>query len=245
MGVSVGRLAAICLLAIGIALLALLPGLSDAQARPVTKAKFARAAGDEFRGCRIQPPKQFLKRESFIKGGQLQPAEHRKALLYRVKHYGHVEGIGMEKHNPMNAMKQAVTTRFMGLPLSVHQKIVPALRCVERRIQKSCTKKQSRYTARAVGGFRSANTFRGGEVSNHLFGTAIDIDPEKNPCCGCVDPWPSNPRCMKAKSVWEKASLPRCWVDAFERYGFYWLGRDQLEDTMHFEFLGDPDRILP
>jgi hypothetical protein len=45
--------------------------------------------------------------------------------------------------------------------------------------------------------------------------------------------------------VWEKTSLPRCWVEAFERYGFYWLGRDQLEDTMHFEFLGDPDRILP
>lgn len=38
--------------------------------------------------------------------------------------------------------------------------------------------------------------------------------------------------------------MPRCWVSAFERFGFYWLGRDALEDTMHFEFLGDPDRIL-
>jgi hypothetical protein len=30
------------------------------------------------------------------------------------------------------------------------------------------------------------------------------------------------------------------------KVGFYWLGRDpQLRDTMHFEFLGNPDRIVP
>jgi hypothetical protein len=33
-------------------------------------------------------------------------------------------------------------------------------------------------------------------------------------------------------------------VDTFERFGFYWLGNDVLEDTMHFEFLGDPDKII-
>ena len=37
--------------------------------------------------------------------------------------------------------------------------------------------------------------------------------------------------------------MPACWVKAFERFGFYWLGRDELEDTMHFEFLGDPAKI--
>ena len=37
-------------------------------------------------------------------------------------------------------------------------------------------------------------------------------------------------------------ALPKCWIDAFEHYGFYWLGRDpDLRDTMHFEFLGDPE----
>jgi hypothetical protein len=39
-------------------------------------------------------------------------------------------------------------------------------------------------------------------------------------------------------------AMPECWVHAFERYGFYWLGHDVLRDTMHFEFLGDPDRIV-
>jgi hypothetical protein len=38
-------------------------------------------------------------------------------------------------------------------------------------------------------------------------------------------------------------SMPECWIRQFERYGFYWLGRDELEDTMHFEFLGDPDQV--
>ena len=32
-------------------------------------------------------------------------------------------------------------------------------------------------------------------------------------------------------------------MHAFERYGFYWLGHDVLMDTMHYEFLGDPDKI--
>jgi hypothetical protein len=39
-------------------------------------------------------------------------------------------------------------------------------------------------------------------------------------------------------------AMPECWVHAFERYGFYWLGHDVLRDTMHYEFLGDPDHIL-
>ena len=39
-------------------------------------------------------------------------------------------------------------------------------------------------------------------------------------------------------------AMPECWVHAFERFGFYWLGHDVLQDTMHFEFLGDPDRIV-
>ena len=70
---------------------------------------------------------------------------------------------------------------FMGLPLLVHEKIAPALACVERRLKKDCTKSDERYRARAVGGFRTENSYRGAEVSNHLFGIAIDIDPEPQP----------------------------------------------------------------
>jgi hypothetical protein len=40
-------------------------------------------------------------------------------------------------------------------------------------------------------------------------------------------------------------AMPACWVSAFEQYGFYWLGHDELKDTMHFEFLGDPNKVAP
>ncbi|HVJ14829.1 MAG TPA: M15 family metallopeptidase [Polyangiaceae bacterium] len=223
-----------------LALLALLPAPSAAAPE---KAKDM--SGNN--GCRLQDAKAFLKRSAFVRRGQLDGKKHLTALKYRVERYGHVDGLGLEKLNSETAISNAASARFMGHSLSVHKKIVPALRCVEKRIRKTCKKRAEQYTANAVGGFRTANSFRGGEVSNHLFGIAVDIDPEKNPCCGCVSPWPEHPACQgSAASIFERTALPRCWIDAFERYGFYWLGRDpDLRDTMHFEFLGDPDRIIP
>jgi hypothetical protein len=205
------------------------------------------AAANEAGGsgqCRVQPAQSFLKRDSYVKNGQLQGPQHRKAIRFRVERYGHIEGLGYEELNPRTAYSQAISVRFMGVSVFVHAKIAPALRCVERRIRKTCTHGRDWYVPSAVGGFRTENSYRGEEISNHLFGIAIDIDPEKNPCCGCVQPWPDHPACKgPASTVYERTALPRCWVHAFERYGFYWLGRDkELRDTMHFEFLADPDR---
>jgi hypothetical protein len=82
-------------------------------------------------------------------------------------------------------------------------------------------------------------------VTNHAYGIAIDVDPDINTCCGCVPPWNDAPACKrKAKTEYDRMAMPECWVHAFERYGFYWLGHDVLRDTMHFEFLGDPERIV-
>jgi hypothetical protein len=199
-------------------------------------------------GCRLQQPQAFLKRTGFVKKGQLSPARHARAVRYRVERYGSVdiEGQDLTALNPERAQSQALGVRFMGLWVNVHKKIAPALRCVEKRIRKTCKKSKDQYQPKALGGFRDANSYRGGEISNHLFGIAIDIDSDRNPCCGCVSPWPDHPACKgTVDSVYERTALPRCWVYAFERYGFYWLGRDpELRDTMHFEFLGDPDRIV-
>jgi len=178
-----------------------------------------------------------------MRHGQLLPKRHLKALRYRAKHYGYVEGEGLEAYADHSAISQAVQTKFMGLPVRVHKKIAPKLACVERTIRRYCTHKGQRYVPHAIGGFRERNTYRKGEVSNHMFGIAIDIDPAKNPCCGCVQPWPTNPACRKKnQSVYKKTALPRCWIRAFEQHGFYWLGHDKLQDTMHFEYLGNPDR---
>ena len=78
----------------------------------------------------------------------------------------------------------------------------------------------------------------------YVYGIAIDIEPDRNTCCGCVAPWNEHALCkQKNKTVWERMAMPRSWVETFEKYGFYWLGHDVLQDTMHFEFLGDPDKI--
>jgi hypothetical protein len=196
--------------------------------------------------CKPQKAKEFLKRSSFVKRGSLDGRAANRALRWRVERYGRIEGVPFAERNSEIAREQAIALRFFGIPISVHRAIEPALRCVERRIRSNCRRGRDVYRPQAVGGFRESNTYRGGEVSNHLFGIALDIDPDRNPCCGCVQPWPDHPACQtKADSVFERTALPMCWINAFERYGFYWLGRDpQLRDTMHFEFLGDPDRIM-
>jgi hypothetical protein len=193
-------------------------------------------------GARVQPPQKFLERRSFMSGGVIDLRKHGAAMRWLVERYGNVDDDTTTKWNPQSSHAQAKAVHFMGLPLSIHARIAPALAAVEKRIAKQCTG-HAHYTPKAVGGFRSANTYRGVEISNHLFGIAVDIDPERNPCCGCVDPWPSNPICKNEGPVYRRTTLPKCWIQSFERFGFDWLGHDTLEDTMHFEFLGDPDRI--
>ncbi|WP_433927707.1 M15 family metallopeptidase [Sorangium cellulosum] len=234
-------------MAAAIALLAAGPlGLGDG---PVAEAKEAARAKSKSKKakqveCRPQSPQKFLKRRTFVQKGMLVPKKHAKAVRYLAERYGHVETEETRRFNPESAHSQATTVQFMGLPLSIHEKIAPALHCVEKRIRATCSGKPRRYTPRAVGGFRTANSYRGAEISNHLFGIAVDIDPDRNPCCGCVDPWPTSPLCQeKKRTAYERTALTRCWIKAFERYGFDWLGHDDLEDTMHFEFLGNPDRF--
>ena len=206
-----------------------------------------RSAEAEYRGCYFQKAQSFLIRKNFMLGKGIDGKKSNRSIRYRVEHYGRVEGAPFEELNSETAHSQAKAIQFMGLSISVHKKVAPALACVERRLRKTCTDANDRYRPRAMGGFRTENSYRGVEVSNHLFGIAVDIDPERNPCCGCVAPWPEHKACQgDASSVFERTELPRCWIDTFERYGFYWLGRDpQLRDTMHFEFLGNPERVVP
>ncbi len=229
------------LVAAAVALIAV--GAWDLMVEPSAEAKEPGKAKGTFEfGCRVQAPQKFLERRSFLRGGALDLHKHGAAVRYMAERYGNVGDELTARYNKRSAPSQARSTRFFGLPITVHEKIAPALHCVEKRIAKTCTGASS-YTPHVVGGLRTANTYRGVEISNHLFGVAVDIDPDRNPCCGCVDPWPNNPACKIQGTVWKRAALPKCWVKAFERSGFDWLGHDTLEDTMHFEFLGDPDRI--
>jgi hypothetical protein len=195
--------------------------------------------------CRTQRPQAFLERPTYVRNGAIVGDAHAKAIRYRVANYGFINGMGQEAINRTSAESMATRTEFFGRAIRVNRRIVPALQCVEERIEHQCTKPRDAYYPKNIGGMRVSNTIRGGEISNHLFGIAIDIDPDRNPCCHCVGDWKKDPKCAKAvKSPFERAALTHCWVDAFDHFGFYWLGRDSLEDTMHFEFLGDPKRIL-
>jgi D-alanyl-D-alanine carboxypeptidase len=165
-----------------------------------------------------------------------------QAIKYRTEKYGYFEGFGNPKANRHPPKHYAKSTTFMGMSVQVHEKIIPALKCVEAALKASAAGEE--YKPRAMGGIRFRNTYKGVEVSNHVYGIAIDIEPDKNTCCGCVAPWNAHPLCkQKGKTVWERMVMPRSWVETFEKYGFYWLGHDVLEDTMHFEFLGEPDKI--
>ncbi|MDI1479488.1 M15 family metallopeptidase [Polyangium sp. y55x31] len=227
-------------------------GLGLVFALAVAAAAHASSAPDaplEGLTCNEQKPLPFLVRGNYTIQDGLPPEERKtraemqtRALRFRTERYGRSWGTAPLEWNERAVADYIEQVRFLGLPVQVNRKIVPALRCVEQAIAARCG--DTPYEAKRLLGVRGKNTFHNGEVSNHLYGIAIDIDPERNPCCRCVEPFPDHPACRKqGATAYERAELPRCWVETFERFGFYWLGHDKLEDTMHFEFLGDPDRI--
>jgi D-alanyl-D-alanine carboxypeptidase len=199
--------------------------------------------------CREQAAQPFLIRSNWFP--RTTDAERQKearklfedSLKYRTEKYGYFEGYGSPKLNAHPPKFYAKSTSFMGMSVQVNGRIIPALKCVEAALKASPAGNE--YKPRAMGGIRFHNTYRGMEISNHVYGIAVDIEPDRNSCCGCVAPWPDHPLCKaKGKTVWERMAMPKSWVDTFERFGFYWLGHDVLQDTMHFEFLGDPDKVL-
>lgn len=223
--------------------------LPDAEAAVAPIAPPPPAAPAEPK-CQLQEPQSFLIRSSYIpkwngtaEEKKAAAENHQRAIRYRTEQYGYVPGFGKPDMNPHGPTHYVVDTTFMSLPVKMHQRVVPALKCVEAAIKAECT--STPYTPRALAGIRYKNTFQGGEITNHMYGIAIDIDPGLNSCCGCVKPWNEDPRCFKAStSEYDKMGMPECWVHVFEKYGFYWLGHDVLKDTMHFDFLGDPEKIM-
>jgi hypothetical protein len=214
---------------------------AGAAAAPAPAAEEADAGAEPTSpsACNEQPPQDFLIRGNFLK----EPHGNERAIQYRTDEYGYAKGFGRPGPGAKPPSASVVDTTFFGLRVKMHRKVVPALACVEEEIRRSCA--DHPYVPHALAGIRYRNTYHGGaEVTNHVYGIAIDVDPDINTCCGCVPPWNDAPACKRpSKSEYGHMAMPECWVHAFERYGFYWLGHDVLKDTMHFEFLGDPDRI--
>jgi hypothetical protein len=200
--------------------------------------------------CNAQPPQEFLIRGNWFFNPKLAKEDRKKraelhgeAVRYRTEHYGYFRGFGRPEWNAHPPAFYAVDTKFFGVTVKMHKAVVPALSCVEEEIRSACA--ATPYVPKALGGIRFKNTYHTGEITNHAYGIAIDIDPVLNPCCGCVPPWNNAPQCRRpSKTPYDRMSLPECWVHAFTKYGFYWLGYDPMKDTMHFEFLGDPTKVV-
>lgn len=200
--------------------------------------------------CNEQTPHDFLIRGNWQVRGRMTPDErsarrdvHQRAIRFRTENYGFFPGFGQRDWNANSPMENSAWTTFFGLRVRLNRRILPAVACVEAEIRSVCS--ATPYTPVRLSGIRDRNTYHNGEISNHVYGIALDIDPNRNTCCGCVAPWNEHPLCRRdVDSIYERMAMPECWVHAFEKYGFYWLGNDQLRDTMHFEFLSDPDRIV-
>jgi hypothetical protein len=199
--------------------------------------------------CNEQEPQSFLIRASWQVRRTMEDADVRErrqraqqAVRYRTENYGYFEGFGQAAWNPMTPMQNARGLRLFDRPVRLNERIIPAARCAEQEVARSC---QDDYQPGRPSGIRDRNTYHNGEVSNHVYGIAIDLDPNQNTCCNCVKEWRLHPLCQsQPSSIFERMVMPECWVRSFEKYGFYWLGHDELMDTMHFEFLGDPEHIL-
>lgn len=183
--------------------------------------------------------------DSFMAGGGT-AAEWKQVLAqavrYRTEQYGYVKGFGRKAWSATTPSRQVRIVTFFGVAVPVHERIAPALSCVETAIRARCAAYP--YQPTVLSGLRKRNTYVSGEISNHVYGIALDVDPSRNPCCGCIGEWGASKRCQNHEDKRARMDMPSCWVTEFERFGFYWLGHDTIEDTMHFEFLADPSQIL-
>lgn len=239
------------LAALGSALLALsvcVAAPSGAQEETPEATWRERAAEGEI-PCNVQDPQEFLIRANWTTKGYMERDEirsrrqvHSRAIRYRTENYGFFEGFGIREWNSRTPLQNAVNLRLFDRPIRLNSRVVDAARCVEQEIARTC---QDDYAPRRLSGIRDRNTYHNGEVSNHVYGIAVDLDPRENTCCNCVKEWRLHPLCQATpRTIFERMTMPACWVEGFEKYGFYWLGHDRLMDTMHFEFLGDPEHIL-
>lgn len=227
------------------------PSGTPSDAPPADAPSDAPAAPSDGIACNEQRPLDFLIRGNWVTRARMSREEiqqrrelAQQAVRFRTEHYGYFPGFGREEWNAHSPMENAGPTRFFGLRVRINQRVHPALACVEQAIQASCS--ATPYRPQRLSGIRDRNTYHNGEVSNHVYGIALDVDPTLNTCCGCVPPWTDHPLCAReVDSIFERMEMPECWVRQFERFGFYWLGRDSLQDTMHFEFLADPDQVTP
>lgn len=87
------------------------------------------------------------------------------------------------------------------------------------------------YQPHSSGGFNYRNIRGGQKLSQHAFGTAIDINADENP--------------RVAPGAALVTDLPANTADLAKKWGLEWGGTWHRPDAMHFEYTGGADNGLP
>ena len=139
-----------------------------------------------------------------------------------------VEAIFAASYGGKRAATEQVRIPFLGMPVRVHRRIVPALERVAARLAKAraADARLEPFLRKLSGGFASRKIAGTERTSAHAWGIAIDLDKSMS------DYW----RWSKSKTLRWRNRIPQAIVDAFEAEWFIWGGRWYHYDTMHFEY---------
>jgi hypothetical protein len=155
--------------------------------------------------------------------GPLRPVETEDDDPGRIR----VEAILAATYGPHPAAEQ-VRTRFLGLPVRMHRRVLPALARVAARLEhaRQVDPGLGPFLRRLSGGFAARKIAGTDRTSAHAYGIAIDLDKSLS------DYW----RWSRGRPLRWRNRIPQAIVDAFEAEGFIWGGRWYHYDTMHFEY---------
>lgn len=138
-------------------------------------------------------------------------------------------------------IKQLRKIKFFGIEIWVHKRIRTALKRIEKQIillQKSDP--AVRLFIKTIGscwGFNWRVIADSGKLSNHCWGTAIDILPKNYRNQKIYWYWEAvkNNEWMKTPPH-KRWAPPEAVIAIFEKEGFIWGGKWDLWDNMHFEY---------
>ena len=149
-----------------------------------------------------------------------------------------VEAVFAATYGGRRAAAEQRLVRFLGLPVRMHRKVVPALERVAARIENALATDPGLkpFLGRLSGGFAVRTIAGTTRTSPHAYGIAIDLDKSKS------DYWRWEGKQTLRLLRWRNR-IPQAIVDAFEAEGFIWGGRWYHYDTMHFEYR--PELALP
>jgi len=170
--------------------------------------------------------------------------------------YGKIVGQGTSADNSAVRLNSGPFS-FMGQTITMNKKMEPIMKCVEQEIKK-CSENYPLKTTSTLRNRNSVST-----ISRHMYGITIDWNNNENPYCTqnywskCGTAEGAKYALCCATNPQNRFKLPKCYVDAFKKYGFVWggdwgpngyydgktSGYYGMADYMHFEFRGNPNSL--